>query len=71
MWQEGRGNWDAAHTIAQGLDDKAGSWIHAYLHRKAGDAPNAAYWYRRAGQPPARDSLTEEWRRIVAALLVS
>ena len=69
MWHDARGNWDAAHTLAQGIDGKAGAWIHAYLHRKEGDNANAAYWYRRAGQPVANDGLDEEWSRIAAALL--
>ncbi len=69
MWEDARGKWDAAHQIAQDIDDKTGAWIHAYLHRKEGDLPNAGYWYRRAGQPVASDSLDEEWTRIVTALL--
>jgi hypothetical protein len=69
MWQEARGNWEAAHAIAQGIDDKSGAWVHAYLHRKEGDGSNAAYWYRRAGQPVAADRFEEEWARIVSALL--
>ena len=69
LWQDGRGNWEAAHTIAQDIDDATGAWIHAYLHRKEGDASNAAYWYDRAKQPVATDSLEEEWIRIVSALL--
>ena len=69
MWQDARGNWSAAHAIAQDIHDKVGSWIHAYLHRKEGDHGNAEYWYRRASQPPANDSLEEEWARIVSALL--
>ena len=69
LWEDARGHWAAAHKIAQDLDDKSGAWIHAYLHRKEGDAANAAYWYRRAGQPVARDSLDQEWARIVSALL--
>jgi hypothetical protein len=69
MWEDRRGNWEAAHQIAQDIDDKTGAWIHAYLHRKEGDLANAGYWYRRAGQPVASDSLDEEWTRIVTALL--
>jgi len=34
-----------------------------------GDLGNAAYWYDRAGQPVATDSLDAEWDRIVRALL--
>ena len=69
MWEDARGDWDAAHTIAQGIEGKSGAWIHAYLHRKEGDSANAGYWYRRAGQPVALDTLQEEWTRIVIALL--
>jgi hypothetical protein len=69
MWQDAKGNWSDAHTIAQDINDRTGSWIHAYLHRKEGDLANAGYWYRRAGQPVADGSLDEEWERIVLALL--
>ena len=69
MWEAARGRWDAAHAIAQDIDDRMGSWIHAYLHRKNGELSNASYWYRRAGQPVANDSLDDEWARIVEVLL--
>jgi hypothetical protein len=39
------------------------------LHRKEGDASNAAYWYRRAGKAIARESLEAEWASIATALL--
>ena len=69
LWHDARGDWDAAHKVAQDVDDEGGAWVHAYLHRKEGDLGNARYWYRRASQPEATDSLDEEWERIVAALL--
>jgi hypothetical protein len=69
LWEEARGNWDRAHEIAQEIDDRSGAWIHAYLHRKEGDEGNAAYWYRRAGQPVARVPLDAEWEQIATALL--
>ena len=69
MWEDGKGNWEAAHNIAQEIEDQTGSWIHAYLHRKEGDLSNAGYWYRRAGKPAAHDTLDEEWARIVLSLL--
>lgn len=69
MWEDAKGRWNAAHAIAQDIDDQTGSWIHAYLHRKEGDLGNAGYWYRRAGKPVAHDTLDEEWNRIVSALL--
>jgi len=69
LWHDARGDWNEAHAVAQDIDDATGAWIHAYLHRKEGDLGNAAYWYSRAHQPVATDSLDEEWRRIVTALL--
>jgi hypothetical protein len=69
LWHDARGDWDAAHRVAQDVDDESGAWIHAYLHRKEGDPGNAAYWYRRAGKPVATDPLDAEWARIAAALL--
>jgi hypothetical protein len=69
LWHDGRGNWDAAHTVAQDIPDPDGAWVHAYLHRKERDAGNAAYWYRRAGKPVARVSLEDEWKQIVEAFL--
>jgi hypothetical protein len=69
LWHDGRGEWDKAHEVAQDVPDPEGAWVHAYLHRKEGDASNAAYWYRRAGQPIARGPLTDEWEAIVTAFL--
>ncbi len=69
MWEDAKGNWGGAHTIAQEIGDETGSWIHAYLHRREGDLGNAGYWYRRANQPVPRDTLEEEWARIVSSLL--
>ena len=69
LWHDARGDWAAAHAVAQDMDDATGAWIHAYLHRKEGDLGNAAYWYGEARQPIATDSLDAEWHRIVTALL--
>lgn len=69
LWQDAKGDWDAAHKVAQDIDDEDGSWIHAYLHRKEGDPGNAAYWYRRAGKPVSKVSLGEEWGEIADDLL--
>src|SRR4051812_1902957 len=69
LWHDARGDWNAAHRVAQDVDDEDGAWIHAYLHRKEGDASNAAYWYRRAGRAVAAESLASEWETIATALL--
>jgi hypothetical protein len=69
LWWAAKGHWDEAHKIVQDEDTREAAWVHAYLHRVEGDLSNAGYWYRRAGQPVARDSLESEWQRIVAALI--
>lgn len=70
MWYEGKGDWEAAHNIAQDINTKDGSWIHAYLHRVEGDSGNASYWYHRAARPVASGNLKDEWSSIVNTLLV-
>ena len=69
LWWAAKDKWEKAHNIVMDEGGKDCAWVHAYLHRKEGDESNAAYWYRRAGKPVARDSLTAEWDRIVTALL--
>lgn len=69
LWWDAKGDWAKAHELAQAQDDRDGAWVHAYLHRKEGDAGNAAYWYRRAGRPVASESLAREWEAITRALL--
>jgi len=69
LWWDAKGDWSRAHESAQEDEGPEGSWVHAYLHRKEGDAGNAAYWYRRAGRSPSLQSLDDEWRNIVASLL--
>ena len=70
LWHDAKGDWATAHEHAQAQEDSAGAWVHAYLHRKEGDLANAAYWYRRAGQPVADAALEAEWSTLVEALLV-
>jgi hypothetical protein len=69
LWWDAKGEWERAHELAQADDGGAGDWVHAYLHRKEGDAGNAAYWCRRAGKPLCRGPLEAEWEAIAAALL--
>ena len=37
LWFDGRGDWDAAHGIAQDMPCEAGAWLHAFLHRRGED----------------------------------
>ncbi len=71
LWRDGRGDFDRAHELAQGDEGGERDWVHAYLHRKKGDAGNAAYWYRRAGRAISEQSLEAEWGQIAQTLLVS
>lgn len=71
LWHDGKGEWDAAHRVAQDVDSSDGAWVHAYLHRKEGDLANAAYWYRRAGRTAASGSLDDEWRQLATVQLGS
>ena len=71
LWWDAKGRWDKAHHCAQAQDDQHGAWVHAYLHRKEGDEANAAYWYRRAGNPAATMPLDEAWEQIARALIDS
>jgi hypothetical protein len=69
LWWDGKGDWNKAHECAQAKEgDPSCDWVHAYLHRKEGDASNARYWYGQASKPVAKSTLPEEWRAIVQAL---
>jgi hypothetical protein len=70
LWWDAKGDWDAAHQqVQQDEGNPICDWVHAYLHRKEGDASNARYWYRSAGKPAASGDLDREWGEITQALL--
>jgi hypothetical protein len=69
LWWDAKGDWDRAHECAQQDEGKAGSIVHAYLHRKEGDMRNAGGWYSRAGRDPATVSLEEEWQSLADEML--
>lgn len=69
LWWDAKGDWNRAHEVAQSEDGTDAAWVHAYLHRKEGDASNAGYWYRQARKPHCTLSLDEEWEQIATALL--
>ena len=69
LWWDAKGDWTKAHESAQQDEGPAGSWVHAYLHRKEGDASNATYWYNRAGKPVSRESFEAEWEQMTRSLL--
>jgi hypothetical protein len=69
LWWDAKGNWKQAHDVAARDEGLAAAWVHAYLHRKEGDASNANYWYTRADKSPSQAPLEEEWSVIVESLL--
>jgi hypothetical protein len=69
MWYDGKEDWESAHNLAQDINTKDGSWVHAYLHRKEGDNGNASYWYHRADRKMPAYSLNQEWEEIVQHFL--
>jgi hypothetical protein len=64
-----KGDWTQAHSLVDELETKDGMAVHAYLHRKEGQAANADYWYQRAGREFNRPLLEDEWQTLVGALL--
>src|ERR1700760_2405320 len=61
LWWDAKGDWDRAHRCAMEQDDREGAALHAYLHRKEGDLPNARHWYARGGRDPVDGPLDAEW----------
>ena len=66
LWWDARGDWARAHDLVDELETPEGMAVHAYLHRKEGEAWNADYWYRRAGKNFYRPALDDEWAALVA-----
>ena len=69
LWWDAKGNWTHAHALVDGLETTDGMAVHAYLHRKGGQASNAEYWYQRAGGRFYQPTLEEEWQALVEGLL--
>jgi hypothetical protein len=69
VWHGLRGEWEAAHRIAQDDASTEGAWVHAWLHRIEGDLANARYWYGLARRDAGEGDLREEGETIAAFLL--
>ena len=68
LWWDAKGDWARAHALVDELETPDGMAVHAYLHRKEGEAWNAEYWYKRAGRQFHRESLNDEWAALVEEL---
>jgi len=71
LWWDAKKDWTRAHALVDELETTDGMAVHAYLHRKGGQASNANYWYQRAGRGFHRRTLDEEWQALVEGLLYS
>jgi hypothetical protein len=69
LWWDAKGDWARAHALVDELETPEGMAVHAYLHRKEGQAWNADYWYSRAGRGFHRPTLEAEWEALVEGLL--
>ena len=68
LWWDAKGDWAQAHALVDELETPEGMAVHAYLHRKEGQAWNADYWYKRAGRQFHRAALEAEWEALVEGL---
>jgi hypothetical protein len=68
LWWDAKGDWARAHGLVDDLETVEGMAVHAYLHRKEGEAWNADYWYKRAGRKYHRETLEAEWTALVEGL---
>lgn len=69
LWWDAKGDWTRAHTLVDELETADGMAVHAYLHRKEGNASNADYWYQRAGRTYHRVTLDAERDALLEELL--
>ena len=70
LWFIKKGDWEAAHNIAQDIETPLGSWLHALLHLIEGDLGNARYRFAEAGRPVEKPSQIDElWDEIAVVVL--
>ena len=69
LWWDAKQDWSRAHALVDELETSDGMAVHAYLHRKGGQASNAEYWYERAERRFYQPTLEEEWQALVEGLL--
>lgn len=65
-----KGEWQAAHEIAQSDESPLGCWVHGIVHVMEGDHGNARYWYGWAKRKFSDDA-AREILKVKAALRAS
>ena len=71
LWWDAKGDWARSHSLVDEMESSDGMAVHAYLHRKEGNASNADYWYQRAGRTYHRPTLEAEREALLDGLLPS
>lgn len=69
LWWDAKGDWARAHGLIDELETRDAMMVHAYLHRKEGNAGNAGYWYSRSTSDYRRPTLPAEYTALLEALL--
>lgn len=71
LWHVGKGNYERARALLEPDASKDAAWVRAHLHRRRGEAPQAADWYGKAGKTPSTDPVDTEWNQIAAGILLN
>src|SRR5580704_345999 len=69
LWWDAKGDWARAHSLIDDLETRDAMTVHAYLHRKDGNAVNADYWYRRSSRDHIRPTYQAEFTALLEFLL--
>jgi hypothetical protein len=69
LWWDAKGDWVRAHALVDDLDTPQAMAVHAYLHRKQGEAWNAEYWYKLSSRTFYRPALEDEWQALAEGLV--
>ena len=57
LWWAGKDDWNKAHQIVANGEGSDCAWVHAHLHRVAGDLDNAIIGIRSPGNRRSRDGM--------------